>query len=127
MLEKGYVGLGAVPFLDFRSMVRVAPALVKLQSYRSVYALVARFIADEHLRQAFSFHTLLVGGNPFATSSIYALIHALERRWGVWFPKGGTGALSAAMVRLFESLGGTIRLGAPVERSAPRAAARPGS
>ena len=88
VLEKGYVGLGAVPFLDFRSMVRVAPALVKLQSYRSVYALVSRFIADEHLRQAFSFHSLLVGGNPFATSSIYALIHALERRWGVWFPQG---------------------------------------
>jgi phytoene desaturase len=115
VLEKGYIGLGAVPFLDFRSMVQVAPALVKLQSYRSVYALVSRFIADEHLRQAFSFHTLLVGGNPFATSSIYALIHALERRWGVWFPKGGTGALVRAMVKLFESLGGTIRLATPVD------------
>ncbi len=115
VLEKGYVDLGAVPFLDFRSMARVAPALVKLQSYRSVYALVSRFIADEHLRQAFSFHTLLVGGNPFATSSIYALIHALERRWGVWFPKGGTGALIRGMVRLFEDLGGTIRLDAPVD------------
>ena len=115
VLEKGYVGLGAVPFLDFRSMARVAPALVKLRSYRSVYALVSRFIKDEHLRQAFSFHSLLVGGNPFATSSIYALIHALERRWGVWFPKGGTGALIRAMVTLFESLGGTIRLNAPVD------------
>ena len=99
VLEKGYVGLGAVPFLDFRSMLKVAPALVKLQSYRNVYALVARFIENEHLRQAFSFHTLLVGGNPFKTSSIYALIHALERRWGVWFPKGGTGALIAGMVQ----------------------------
>ena len=115
VLEKGYVGLGAVPFLDFRSMVQVAPALVKLKSYRSVYALVSRFIKDEHLRQAFSFHTLLVGGNPFATSSIYALIHALERRWGVWFPKGGTGALIRAMVKLLESLGGTLRLSTPVE------------
>ena len=114
VLEKGYVGLGAVPFLDFRSMVRVAPALVKLESYRNVYALVSRFIADEHLRQAFSFHTLLVGGNPFATSSIYALIHALERRWGVWFPKGGTGALIAGMVRLLQALGGRIRLAAAV-------------
>ena len=106
VLEKGYIGLGAVPFLDFRSMIKVAPALVKLESYRNVYALVARFIKDEHLRQAFSFHTLLVGGNPFKTSAIYALIHALERRWGVWFPKGGTGALIGGMVRLLESLGG---------------------
>ena len=115
VLEKGYVGLGAVPFLDFRSMARVAPALVRLKSYRSVYALVSQFLKDEHLRQAFSFHTLLVGGNPFATSSIYALIHALERRWGVWFPKGGTGALIQAMVKLLERLGGRIRLGTSVE------------
>jgi phytoene desaturase len=55
-----------------------------------------------------------VGGNPFATSSIYALIHALERRWGVWFPRGGTGALVRGMVRLFEDLGGTFRLNTPV-------------
>ena len=114
VLEKGYVGLGAVPFLDFRSMLKVAPALVKLKSYHNVYSVVSRFIEDEHLRQAFSFHTLLVGGNPFKTSSIYALIHALERRWGVWFPRGGTGALIGGMVRLFESLGGTIRLNAAV-------------
>ncbi len=116
VLEKGYIQLGAVPFLDFRSMARAAPALVKLQAYKSVYALVSRFIKDEHLRQAFSFHTLLVGGNPFATSSIYALIHALERRWGVWFPKGGTGALIRAMVKLLQSQGGRIRLSTSVDR-----------
>jgi phytoene desaturase len=55
-----------------------------------------------------------VGGNPFATSSIYALIHALERKWGVWFPRGGTGALVRGMVKLFEDLGGVIKIGAPV-------------
>ena len=113
---EGYLKLGAVPFLNFRDMVRVAPQLVKLESWRSVYSIVSRFIKDEQLRQAFSFHTLLVGGNPFETSSIYALIHALERRWGVWFPKGGTGALVKGMVRLFEDLGGTMRIGAPVDR-----------
>jgi phytoene desaturase len=116
LLEEGYVKLGHVPFPDFRSMVRVAPQLVRLQSYRSVYAKVAQFIEEEHLRQAFSFHSLLVGGNPFATSAIYALIHALERRWGVWFPKGGTGALIGGMLRLFEDLGGEARLNAPVVR-----------
>ncbi|MCF3936054.1 phytoene desaturase [Acuticoccus sp. M5D2P5] len=116
LLEEGYVKLGAEPFLDFRSMLRVAPQLMRLQSYRTLYAKVASFIRDERLREAFSFHTLLVGGNPFATSSIYGLIHALERRWGVWFAMGGTGALVAALVRLFEDLGGTVRLSAPVRR-----------
>jgi phytoene desaturase len=105
-----------VPFLDFASIVKAAPELMRLQAWRSVYDKVAGYIQDEHLRQAFSFHSLLVGGNPFATSSIYALIHALERRWGVWFPRGGTGALIHAMVRLFQDLGGEIRLNSPVER-----------
>lgn len=90
LLKEGYLKLGAVPFLDFASMVKAAPELMRLQAWRSVYDKVASYIQDEHLRQAFSFHSLLVGGNPFATSSIYALIHALERRWGVWFPRGGT-------------------------------------
>lgn len=116
LLKEGYVKLGAVPFLDFSSMVKAAPELMRLQAWRSVYDKVASFIQDDHLRQAFSFHSLLVGGNPFATSSIYALIHALERRWGVWFPRGGTGALIGAMVRLFEDLGGTLRLNTPVEK-----------
>jgi phytoene desaturase len=114
LLEEGYVKLGAVPFLEFSSMLRAAPALLRLQAWKSVYDKVGEFIVDEHLREAFSFHSLLVGGNPFSTSSIYALIHALERRWGVWFPRGGTGALVRAMVRLFEELGGVFRPNAPV-------------
>jgi phytoene desaturase len=116
VFQEGYVKLGTVPFLSFRSMVQAGPQLAKLQAWRSVYSMVSRFIQDEHLRQAFSFHSLLVGGNPFATSSIYALIHALERRWGVWFPRGGTGALVNGLVRLFQDMGGTLRLNAPVER-----------
>jgi phytoene desaturase len=115
VLREGYIKLGTAPFLKFSDMIRSAPALVRLQSYRSVYSMVAKFIKDEQLRQAFSFHTLLVGGNPFNTSSIYALIHSLERRWGVSFPKGGTHALVRGLVRLFEDIGGTIRLSAPVE------------
>ena len=114
LLEEGYVKLGAVPFLDFTSMLRAAPALVRLQAWKSVYGKVAEFITDEHLREAFSFHSLLVGGNPFSASSIYALIHALERRWGVWFPRGGTHALVRAMVRMFEELGGVFRPKTPV-------------
>jgi phytoene desaturase len=114
LLEEGYVKLGAAPFLDVSSMLAAAPALVRLEAWRSVYAKVASFIEDDQLRQAFSFHSLLVGGNPFATSSVYALIHALERRWGVWFAKGGTGALVQAMVRLLQDLGASVRLETPV-------------
>jgi phytoene desaturase len=115
VLQEGYVKLGHVPFPDFRSMVRVAPQLIKLESYRSVYSIVSRFIKDPQLRQAFSFHSLLVGGNPFETSAIYALIHALERQWGVFFPQGGTGALIEAMLTLFRELGGEVRLNAGVD------------
>lgn len=116
LYEEGYVRLGAVPFLSFWDMVKAGPALARLQAWNSVYAMVSRFVRNEKLRQAFSFHSLLVGGNPFETSSVYALIHALEREGGVWFPRGGTGALVQGLVRLFQDLGGTLRLNAPVEQ-----------
>ena len=114
VFQKGYQELGAVPFLNFRDMLRVAPDLMKLRADRSVYGAVSRFMKDEHLRQAFSFHPLLVGGNPYSTSAIYTLIHWIERQWGVFFPKGGTGALVNGLVRLFEKLGGELRLDSPV-------------
>jgi phytoene desaturase len=116
VFEKGYEELGAVPFLNFTDMIRAAPHLARLRADRSVYAQVSRFVKDEHLRQAFSFHPLLVGGNPLDTSSIYTLIHWIERKWGVFFPEGGTGALVRALVRLFEDLGGRLWLDTPVDR-----------
>lgn len=109
--NEGYVKLGAVPFLDFTSMIRAAPALAKHQAWQSVYALVSRFVRNDKLRQALSFHTLLVGGDPTRTSSIYTLIHHLEKHHGVWYAKGGTNALVNGMVALFERLGGTLILG----------------
>ena len=111
--EQGYVKLGAVAFLDFASMIRAAPALMKYQAWRSVYSIVSSYVKDERLRQALSFHTLLVGGNPMTTSAIYALIHTIEKDGGVWFARGGTNRLVAGLVRLFERLGGTLRLGDP--------------
>jgi len=114
VFEEGYVKLAATPFLSFTSMIRVAPQLIRLESYRSVYGIVKRYIRDPQLRQALSYHTLLVGGNPFTASSIYTLIHALERKWGVFFARGGTHALVQALVRLFEDLGGELRVNSPV-------------
>lgn len=116
VFREGYLKLGAVPFLSFRDMLKAGPQLARLQAWRSVYSMVSSFIEEDHLRQAFSFHSLLVGGNPFATSAIYTLIHALEREWGVWFPRGGTGALVQGMVKLFQDLGGEIQLNTRVSR-----------
>ncbi|MEO5938602.1 MAG: phytoene desaturase [Sphingomonas sp.] len=112
--HEGYEKLGTTAFLDFGQMVKAAPALMRYQAWRSVYSIVSSYVKNEKLRQALSFHTLLVGGNPFTTSAIYALIHKLEKDGGVWFAKGGTNRLVAGMVALFERLGGTIRLGDPV-------------
>tara|TARA_B100000749_G_scaffold280875_1_gene279565 strand:- start:14836 stop:16371 length:1536 start_codon:yes stop_codon:yes gene_type:complete len=108
VFKEGYERLAHVAFPNFWSMIRVAPQLVKLQAQRSVYSIVSSYVKEDHLRQALSFHSLLVGGNPFKTSSIYTLIHFLERNWGVFFPKGGTGALVRALVQLFEEMGGKI-------------------
>lgn len=112
--REGYEKLGHVAFLDFASMLKAAPALAKYQAWRSVYSMVSTFVKNEKLREALSFHTLLVGGNPMTTSAIYALIHKLERDGGVWFAMGGTNRLIAGMVRQFERLGGVLKLGDPV-------------
>lgn len=114
IFDVGYTGLADQPFDKLSEMLRVVPDMVKLESYRSVYGLVSKYIQDERLRQVFTFQPLLVGGNPFDTTSIYLLIHWLERKWGVWYAKGGTGALVRAMVDLLEELGAEVRLNSPV-------------
>ncbi|WP_421847232.1 phytoene desaturase [Novosphingobium sp.] len=114
VFEEGYVKLGSVPFLDFASMIKSAPPLIRYQAWRSVYSIVSSYIENEKLREAFSFHSLLVGGNPMTASAMYALIHKLEKDGGVWWAKGGTNRLIAGMVKHFERLGGTMRLGDPV-------------
>ncbi len=114
IFAKGFTELADQPFLHLTDMLKIVPDLLRLESYRSVYGFVSRFVDDDRLRQVLSFHPLLVGGNPFQTTSIYTLIHYLERQWGVWFAMGGTGAIVAALTRLFEELGGTLRLNTPV-------------
>ena len=104
------------PFTTLMDMVKVLPDLIRLRADRSVAGLTNRHIRDERLRQVFSFHPLLVGGNPFETTSIYTLIHHLEKTWGVWFAMGGTGKLVEAFVRCLEDIGGELRLSTTVDQ-----------
>jgi phytoene desaturase len=114
IFDVGYTRLADQPFHRAADMLRVIPAMVRLESHRTVHGLVSRYIRDERLRQVFTFEPLLVGGNPFSTTSIYLLIHWLERKWGVHFALGGTASLVTALVKLLEELGVEVRLNAPV-------------
>lgn len=116
IFKVGFEELAHVPFGTWKDMAKIVPSMVKLESYRTVYGLVAKFVKNERLRQVLSFHPLLVGGNPFSTTSIYTLIAFLERQWGVHFPIGGTGALVKGLVSLIEGQGGAVRCGAEVKR-----------
>ncbi len=125
----GFEALAHVPFSRVTDMLKIVPAMMKLESYWTVYGLVSKYVKNEKIRQVLSFHPLLVGGNPFNVTSIYTLIAFLERKWGVHYAMGGTGALVRGLVDLIDGVGGTLRLGEEVseilldERGArPRAA-----
>jgi phytoene desaturase len=110
----GFERLGDVPFSSWTDMARIVPDMIRLASYRTVYGFVSRYIRDPRLRMVLSFHPLLIGGNPFTTTSIYCLIAFLERQWGVHFAMGGTGRLVRGLVALIEGQGGRIRCGEEV-------------
>ncbi len=116
LYDIGFDELLHVSFDSFGKMIRVLPELVRAQFYRSVHSLVSRYIKHPKLRMVFSFHPLLVGGNPFTTTAVYALIAQLERKHGVHFAMGGTGSLIKGMVKLVEGQGGTVRCNTPVRR-----------
>jgi phytoene desaturase len=110
IFERAFIDLADQPFSHLWDMVKIAPDLVRLQAYLSVYQQTAKFIKDPFLRQVFSFHPLLIGGNPFQSSSIYSMIHYLERKWGVHFAMGGTGAVVDGLLKLFAEIGGQLHL-----------------
>jgi len=115
IFQKGFVELADQPFLSFWDMMKVAPDLIRLQSYKTVYQYVSKYVKNDFLRRCFSFHPLLVGGNPFDTTSIYAMIHYLEREWGVYYTRGGTGSIVEALCQLIAEQGGTIHLSSEVD------------
>ena len=116
IFDIGFTQLSDKPFDRLRTMVGVIPSLIRLRCDRTVWGLVKTFLKNEKLRQAFSIQPLLVGGNPFDTTSIYGLIHYLERAHGVFFAMGGTGAITRALGALMARRGVAVRLGTTVRR-----------
>jgi len=112
----GFTQLSAQPFDRFMTMLRQVPHLLGLRNYETVWQMVSRHLVSDKLRRAFSIQPLLVGGNPFDTTSIYGLIHFLERAYGVHFAMGGTGAVTQALGGLMERQGVALRLSTTVER-----------
>ena len=116
IFDTGFTELGDQPFDKFTTMLKCAPDLIRLGCYRTVYQMGKKYIKSEKLRRVFSFQPLLVGGNPFNTTSIYSLIFYLEREWGVQFAMGGTGAIVRALEKLMEEEGIELRTGAEAEQ-----------
>jgi phytoene desaturase len=100
IFDKGFTDLSDKPFNNLTFMMKQIPSLLRLKSYKSVYSLVSNYISNEKLRRVFSMHPLLVGGNPFSTTSIYALILFLEKKWGIHYSMGGTGSVVKALEKL---------------------------
>ena len=100
IFDKGFMELSDVPFDKPLFMMKQLPALVNLKSYKSVYSLVSSYIKNEKLRRLLSMHPLLVGGNPFTTTSIYGLILYLEKKWGIHYSMGGTGNIIKGLEKL---------------------------
>ena len=110
IFDIAFTQLSHKPFHQLMTMLRLVPKLISLRSYETVWQLVSRHLSNAKLRQAFSIQPLLVGGNPFDTTSIYGLIHYLERAYGVHYAMGGTGAIVQALGNLMHRQGIQIKL-----------------
>ena len=117
IFDVGFTKLSDKPFNSIFYMMKQVPALIKLKSYLTVSQLVNKYIKNPNLRAAFSIHPLLVGGNPFSTTSIYALIHFLERNWGVYFSMGGTGKLVEELTNLLQRTGVEIKYNTDIKNA----------
>ncbi|GAA5513350.1 Phytoene desaturase (lycopene-forming) [Deinococcus carri] len=115
IFQRGFLELGYTHFGDVGTMLRVVPDLLKLDAVRTLFSFTSRYFQSPKLRQVFSFETLLIGGNPLSVPAIYAMIHFVEKTWGIHYALGGTGALVRALAQKFGELGGRIEYGAEVE------------
>jgi phytoene desaturase len=113
---EGFEALGPRAFDHLGDLAAAVPNMVRMRAWRTIWQLVCKHLRDPQLRVVFSFHPLLIGGNPQSVSSAYALIHTLERRFGVHWAQGGTGALVRGLVRLLAARGVPVRCNADVRR-----------
>ena len=116
IFDKGFTELADIPFDKPFVMMQQLPALLKLKSYKSVYSLVSSYIKNEKLRRMLSMHPLLVGGNPFTTTSIYGLILYLEKKWGIHYSMGGTGNIIKGFEKLMNEVGIKVIKGNEVKK-----------
>ena len=116
IFKRGFLQLGYTYFGSLGSMLAVVPDLFKLGAMQPLFSLISKYFKSDKMRQVFSFEPLLVGGNPMKVPAIYAMIHCVEKTWGIHYAKGGTGALVQALITKFEEMGGQLRVNAPVER-----------
>jgi phytoene desaturase len=116
IFKRGFLEIGYTHFGDIASMIKVVPDLLRLDAVRTLFSFTSKYFKSDKLRQVFSFEPLLIGGNPLKVPAIYAMIHFVEKHWGVHFARGGTGALVNGLVRKFESMGGQMRYSCEVKR-----------
>jgi phytoene desaturase len=116
IFDRGFLELGYTYFGDMGSMFKVLPDLLRLDAVRTLFSFAKKYFKNPKMQQVFSFETLLVGGNPLNVPAIYAMIHFVEKTWGIHFAMGGTGALVRGFVQKFEELGGRIRYNSEVKK-----------
>lgn len=116
IFDRGFLELGYTYFGDMGSMFKVLPDLLRLDAVRTLFSFTKKYFKNPKMQQVFSFETLLVGGNPLSVPAIYAMIHFVEKTWGIHFAMGGTGKLVQGFVKKFEELGGVIRYNSEVKK-----------
>jgi phytoene desaturase len=97
--EQGILDAGRRPFLRARDLAAFTPAMVRLGAAQPLWTMVARHFRNPRVREAFSFHSLFIGGNPFRVPAIYAALVYLQFLDRVWYTRGGVYALIEAMAR----------------------------
>jgi phytoene desaturase len=109
--EEGILGAGRRPFERGRDLLAFTPSMLRLGAALPLWRVVCRHFEHPRVREAFSFHSLFIGGNPFRVPAIYGALVYLQFLDEVWYARGGVYAIVEAMAR-----GLDVRCSARVER-----------
>jgi len=105
------------PFLGWKDLLR--PELLRsarlLRPWNSLDRELGRYFQDPRVRLAFSFQSKYLGMSPFQCPSLFSILSFIEYEFGVHHPIGGCGAVTEAMARIFQQMGGKVRLGEAAE------------